>query len=258
MKRKIYERIAESIMAKKQPGKITITSFSTVLLDYLYPPLHDCPQCGAEDIPVIPETAGLCNLCFATFPWMDATDMPAGVFVPARYESSARALIFHLKYREAQYLAPMMARLMADCVRAQYVERIQGQKPGDASWHISRVPLHSTRQKQRGYNQSHLLAKHIARSLDVSYEPQALIRHRRTPPLYRLNRQERMQNVAGSISLNMVMEKKIRNSHILLVDDIYTTGATASACKEALLQAEPASITVAAFALADIADHNTL
>jgi ComF family protein len=245
-------------MAKKQQVKLTLSSFSTVFLDYLYPPLHDCPQCGAEDIPVIPETAGLCNLCFATFPWMDDADIPAGVSVPARYESSARALIFHLKYREAQYLAPMMARLMADCVRAQHVERHPGQKPEDTPFLVIHVPLHSTRQKQRGYNQSHLLAKHTAKFLDVSYEPQALIRHRITPPLYRLNRQERMQNVVGSISLNRLMENKIRDSHILLVDDIYTTGATASACREALLQAEPASITVAAFALADIADHNTL
>ena len=244
-------------MAIKQQVKLVLSSFSSALLDYLYPPLHDCPQCGAEDITVIPETAGLCNLCYATFPWMDATDLPENVSVPARYESSARALIFQLKYREAQYLAPMMARLMADCVRAQHIERLQGKKPGDAQWLVIHVPLHSTRQKQRGYNQSHLLAKHVAGFLDASYVPKALIRHRSTPPLYRLNRQERMQNVAGSISLNWAMEKKIRDSHILLVDDIYTTGATASACREALLQAEPASITVAAFALADITDHNT-
>ncbi|MDW7672261.1 MAG: phosphoribosyltransferase family protein [Bacillota bacterium] len=244
-------------MANKQQEKLPLFSFAAAFLDYLYPSLHDCPQCGAEDIPVMQETAGLCNLCFATFPWMDAADLPAGVSVPARYESSARALIFHLKYRECQYLSPMMAWLMADCFRARHVERFPGQKPGEASWLVIHVPLHHTRQKQRGYNQSHLLAKHTAGFLDVSYEPQALIRHRKTAPLYRLSRQERMQNVAGSISLNRAMEKKIRDSHILLVDDIYTTGATASACKEALLQAGPASITVMAFALADIRDHNT-
>lgn len=232
-----------------------LKDYISATLDYLYPPIHNCPGCGAEDILIHHQPTSLCPPCHATFPWVESQELPKDVSAVAHYEASARALVSHLKYRDGQYLAPFMAKLMATsleeqgCLNQQPVSDISSES---LPWLVIPVPLHPVRQKQRGYNQSQLLASQLAHILAFSYIPHALTRRKRTAPLHRLSRQQRAATLMGSMVLNEEYNEQLRHRHILLVDDIYTTGATANACKEALHQAEPASITLAAFALADL------
>ncbi len=229
--------------------------YISAALDYLYPPIHNCPGCGAEDILIQEQPSSLCPPCHATFPWVEPQELPKGVSAVAHYEASARGLVSHLKYREGQYLAPTMAKLMAAALKEQKILNSQHaiDRPSEPSpWVVIPVPLHPLRQKQRGYNQSQLLASQLADVLEFSYIPHALARHKKTAPLHRQSRQQRAATLAGSMVLNEKHQQKLRHRHILLVDDIYTTGATANACREALQQADPASITLAAFALADL------
>ena len=223
-----------------------LKDYANAALDYVYPPLHNCPGCGAEDILIAHQTTSLCPPCHATFPWVKPQELPWEVSAVAHYEGPARALVSHLKYREGQYLAPVMAKLMAAALEEQ------GMLAEKDPWLLIPVPLHPARQKQRGYNQSQLLASQLAHVLEFSYIPHALTRQKKTAPLYRLSRQQRAATLTDSMALRDEYHEAIRRRHILLVDDIYTTGATANACKEALHQAGPASITLAAFALADL------
>lgn len=232
-----------------------LKDYLSAALDYVYPPIHNCPGCDAEDILIYHQPTSLCPPCHAIFPWTEPQELPRGVSAVAHYEGSARALVSHLKYREGQYLAPVMARLMAAALADQgYLDPqpCSDTDPESSPWLVIPVPLHPARQKQRGYNQSQLLASQLAHVLKSSYIPQALTRHKKTAPLHRLSRQQRAATLAGSMVLRDEYQEEIRRRHILLVDDIYTTGATANACKESLQQAEPASITLAAFALADL------
>jgi competence protein ComFC len=235
---------------QKLPAFFKWKEIKAAFLDYLYPPLHPCPGCGKEDTLISFDHIGLCENCHEAFPWILPGSLPPDVIVPSLYEGSARALVFHLKYREGQYLATVMAKAMADT----FCEN--GRLAGDTDWTIIPVPLHRKREKERGYNQSHLLAKHVASLLSVPYEPQALFRNRPTTPMYRLNRLERVLNTADSMSLNPDAIPKLKGRQILLVDDIYTTGATANACIQTLLKADVAHVSVLAFAQADLEDHS--
>ena len=88
--------------------------------------------------------------------------------------------------------------------------------------------------KERGYNQVALLAKPLAGILNWAYEPKALTRVRETRSQVGLSPQERMENISGAFSADPDL---VTGKIILLVDDIVTTGATLSACSEALFKA---------------------
>jgi ComF family protein len=107
------------------------------------------------------------------------------------------------------------------------------------------VPLHRSREKERGYNQSLLLAIAIGEVLEVPVRKEVLIRKRRTTSQTKLSAEERVRNVSGAFR---VPHGKIEGSSILLVDDVLTTGATLNACTEALLKAGVKKVRVAAVA----------
>jgi len=114
------------------------------------------------------------------------------------------------------------------------------------------VPLHRFRFLQRGYNQAAVLAKALARELEVPYIP-ALTRTRRTRQQARLSRAERAENVASAFRLSVTPEK-IRGKHLILVDDVITSGATVAACQEVLISAGAKSVKLAAVARARLSE----
>ncbi|OGO21680.1 MAG: hypothetical protein A2Y54_10805 [Chloroflexi bacterium RBG_16_51_16] len=101
------------------------------------------------------------------------------------------------------------------------------------------VPLGRFRQRQRGYNQSDLIARIFAASIGILYDPKVLSRNRETRSQVELELDEREVNVKGAFT---AMSDRIRDKKILVIDDIATTGATLSACSEALLAAGAAEI----------------
>ncbi len=94
------------------------------------------------------------------------------------------------------------------------------------------VPLHSRRLKERGFNQSGLLGREFARRLDLRISFDILLRKNRTDPQTRLNRVERLKNVKGAFEA--AGNSAARGLHILLLDDVFTTGSTLSECAKAL------------------------
>ncbi|MEL6539728.1 MAG: phosphoribosyltransferase family protein [Bacteroidota bacterium] len=111
------------------------------------------------------------------------------------------------------------------------------------------IPLHSTRIRQRGYNQSSLFAQGLSEVLGVPWEDTYLRRIKKTTTQTKKSRFERLQNVADAFCITV--PQAISDRHILLVDDVITTGATLSSCGKVLMTANAKSLSVATIAVAE-------
>jgi ComF family protein len=115
------------------------------------------------------------------------------------------------------------------------------------------IPLHPKRVRSRGFNQAELLVKWMSRETNWQSEPNALRRIRWTHPQVGLDRAERSANVQGAFAVDSV---KVINRHVLLVDDVYTTGSTLAAAAAILKAAGAASVS--AYCLACATDHSDI
>jgi ComF family protein len=142
---------------------------------------------------------------------------------PYVYSAGAKRLVTGLKYAGLHSLAPAMGALMAERWREEAREV-------DA---VTAVPLHPRRERERGFNQSALLARQVAASLGLPYVPSLVRRRRRTAPQARTrDEDERRANVYGAFEPVAGVSPAKR---VLLIDDVTTTGATLDACATALL-----------------------
>ena len=195
------------------------------LLDLVYPPR--CLGCG---------TAGqwLCPACLSAcppaanprhVPVEDARNrwtLPVHSF--AIHQGLAREAVHGLKYDGKRVLAEPMARQMEGCLPRDSLKV-------DV---VLAVPLHEQRRRDRGYNQSELLARAIARDWGLESPASSLIRVRETPPQVGLSAQERVRNVKGAF---LADGRQVSGRAVLLVDDVCTTGATIAACAAAIAAA---------------------
>ena len=159
-----------------------------------------------------------------------------------------RAVIHALKYDHMHPAARRMGRMLA-----QAIATLAGEAPAEML--VVPIPLHRSRQAERGFNQARLLAEHALKALRTSHPqwslslaPAALMRLRATESQASLTTRERRMNVRGAFSVSDATAVKDR--HILLIDDILTTGATARAAAQALKRAGAASVWVATLARA--------
>jgi ComF family protein len=135
----------------------------------------------------------------------------------------ARAILL-LKYGELTPLGGWFANHLV-----KMVERSAGAFAADV---VVPVPLHPSRLRERGYNQAELIARPLASSLGIPYRSYLLVRTRPRPDKLRLTRRERWDTVRGAYATREgVQVDKLR---VLLVDDVFTTGATLDACSRAL------------------------
>ena len=104
------------------------------------------------------------------------------------------------------------------------------------------VPISTKRKMQRGYNQSFLIAKEIAKSLNLEIINNCLYKNKNIIEQSKLNKEDRQKNIQGVYKL--IDKKKLKNKKILLIDDIYTTGSTVNECSRTLRQAEIKEIGV--------------
>jgi len=102
------------------------------------------------------------------------------------------------------------------------------------------VPLHPERQRERGFNQAELLAREVAARLGLPLEPRAVERRKPRPPKLKLSRHERWQAARGAYAA--APGRRFDNRRVLLVDDVFTTGATLDACAQALHEAGAAHV----------------
>jgi len=198
------------------------------LLNLIFPPR--CVSCQATG-------AWLCPTCldgilFFEPPWpVIADDLSPlqDVRAAARLGGPLRQAIHHFKYRGLRALAPVLGEMLYDCWDAE-------PWPVDV---IVPVPLHPQRLRERGYNQSALLARELARHTGLPVAEGTLLRTTPTPPQVGLHAAERAQNVRGAFRCH---DDRLNGMRVLLVDDVFTTGATLRACAEGLLPGKVSAV----------------
>lgn len=171
-----------------------------------------CERCG---IPLEATDAEICAACLAQPSPVDR--MRAAV----AYGEIARSLALRLKYGRKTALAATMARYMA--------VHLDDYPPGTL---VMPVPLHRRRLWGRGFNQALLIARSLAEAKGLRVEYRTLIRTRATPPLKAMSMAKRRRAVSGAFAL--AAGRVVAGRTIILVDDVLTTGSTASACARVL------------------------
>ena len=198
------------------------------LVDLIYPPR--CPLCGDA----IGAQTGLCARCWQKLELApEEGQVTAGVL----YNDAARDLVLAFKHGGKIALAPMLARMIH--------ARLGGL---DGEWLAVPVPLHRMRLWHRGYNQSALLARELAKLARCGLLVDGLLRTKATPQLGGLGREGRRAALAGAIAANPARAALLRGANIVLVDDVMTSGATTDACIAALKQAGAREVRIACFA----------
>ena len=166
------------------------------------------------------------------------------------YEGTLRSLIHLLKYERIEPVARTLAATLTSLV-AELCNGAAGEVL------VVPVPLHRTKQRERGFNQSDLLARALVRSMRMqvpqmrlSVAAGMLQRKRATESQSTLTTVQRRRNLRGAFFVSANDAARVSGREILLIDDIYTTGATARACSQALKKAGAAKVWVATVARA--------
>ena len=201
-----------------------------------------CPDC-LEQIHFI--SGSICNICGTTFPDSPSQNHLCGDCQETKpYFSCARAIfsyddailnaIYQFKYKSNISVGEILADFMGgfsfpDIDFADYS-------------FIIPVPLHIKRLRERGFNQSLILARAIGEKHQISVDFSLLKRHKFTLTQTGSNKKERKQNIKGAFEVTD--KKKIAGKSIILIDDVYTTGATVNECAKTLLKAGAQKISV--------------
>ncbi len=235
------------------------------LIDQLYPP--GCIACRA---PLV-GADGLCPSCFAGLgqirapfcpvlglpfdadPGPEARSAEALADPPpfsraraaVRYGEIAGTLVSRLKYGDRPELARFCARLMAAAGHD-----VLGSGPV-----LVPVPLHGSRLRLRRYNQSMLLAQELARLAGLDVDVHLVRRQKKTRQQVGLSGESRLRNVQGAFAAHPRLPERLKGRPILLVDDVYTTGATVKAVTRVLKRAGADEVNVLTFARVVIGDE---
>lgn len=216
------------------------------LLDFISPRL--CTVCGER---LSPTERSLCSSCLLHLPrtayqftpddnpmahlfWHLTPVRRAAALVFYEPHSEAAQIVYQLKYNQRPDVGEDIGRLMA--IEMQYAHYFNGI---DA---LLPVPLARKRLRQRGYNQSERLASGISEVTGLPVITKALCRKHFVQSQTQLNRQERQENVSDIFQLKD--PTLLKGKHVLLIDDICTTGATLTACAEAIKHIEGIRISV--------------
>ena len=171
----------------------------------------------------------------------------------AVYSGRAAGVIRDMKYREKAWYANTFSSLMAARFFAA-ADTETGELPHYD--YLVSVPMAAKKKASRGYDQADLLARGLSGRIGIPYLSKALRRVRETGAMSGLAEEERRQNLLNAFSVGCDMIGKIANKRILLVDDVFTTGSSVSACAEALRAAGAKSVDVIVFAIgADVRRH---
>ena len=199
-----------------------------------------CGVCGEVcDFPSgLDPARARCRLCQKAHPPFDRA------IAYGSYDGVLRDLIHLLKFDQVRPLAPVLGRLLSDAIAALEPSLPQG------TIAVVPVPLYPRKKSQRGFNQAEVIVraalKRLARPERFEFVARALVRTRDTGSQIGLSRHQRRQNLRGAFAISD--PTPIVGRHILLVDDVYTTGATVSECARVLLRAGAMRVWVATIA----------
>ena len=245
--------------AKNPSFKRMLARAGRILADAIIPP--QCLVCRSE----LQDPSALCPKCWAGLHFIEAPrcdrlgtpfayDEGEGAVSAAAladppewhraraalgFNEAARGLVHALKYRDRHEAALLMARLM---VRA-------GAEFFTDAHAVIPIPLHRYRLWTRRYNQSALLGQRVAAAAGLPFRPDFMTRVKRTRQQVGLDVSARRRNVRRAFAVPDRFRDQITGRNFVLVDDVMTTGATATACTEALMRAGAARVDVLVFAL---------
>lgn len=184
----------------------------------------------------------LCGQCRTSPPCFSSARAIGG------YEGTLREAIHKFKYQGKKRLAIRLGKLMVEHLRKEKedfpqtpIKRHQFPSYQEVDYLIP-VPLHPSRLRERGFNQSELLAEVIGRDLDILLLNDTLLRIKATQSQTKLSREERIKNVKGAFAI--IDAPSFSNKTILLIDDMFTTGATINECAKVLKETKVKKIAV--------------
>jgi ComF family protein len=183
---------------------------------------HACAQCA------LPLEGGsrpdsLCGRCLKHPPAFDHS------LSLLRYENKVVQLVTRYKFHDSLSYSRLLAELLLNAL-------VKVEKPDC----IMAVPLHGKRLYQRGFNQSHELAKIIAKKLDVPLTSKAVLRIRETEQQTGLDAKQRRRNIRGAFAV----AEPIKYKHVALIDDVVTTGSTVNELARVLKKAGVQTVSV--------------
>lgn len=181
-----------------------------------------CVRCGRHKVGI----GDYCGECSDTVLYFDEARSSVN------YDGCAKNIIWRLKYGSAKYLADPMSEYMLDTLLF-------------ADWSIdcfTFVPIHKKRQRQRGYNQAELIARSLAARTTTPCIP-LLSKVRSTPNQAKLDRDARINNLVGAFAAVTKVPE-----HVVLIDDVMTTGSTANECAKILKKSGAKVVYVLTFA----------
>ncbi|TDO19082.1 ComF family protein [Pedobacter duraquae] len=229
-----------------------LKSLASNLLSLLFPRL-----CSACSTPLIKTERHICLHCLQNLPYTDyhiyqdnrvarqfwgrVPIYSAMAMLHFKKGGSVQQLVHHLKYKGQTGLGIQLGELIG----ARLIQNVAFSIPDL----IIPVPLHPAKQRKRSYNQCTYIADGIASVLKIPVYHDIQIKHKNTGSQTRKGRFERSQNLKDAFSIKNL--QLLSNAHVLLVDDVITTGATLEACALLLLEESAKSISIAAIGFSD-------
>lgn len=218
------------------------------ILDFLFP--RRCVSCGKLGAYLCPACVSkitytktpVCPVCErpaiggATHPGCQTRYALDGLISVAVYEGPIKVAIKRLKYKP--WISDMAEKL-TEIIVSHLKQNLSIYRYIDKKPAVVPVPLYKKRERERGFNQAALLGKLLAEKLNLEFCPDFLIRQKNTKPQVELKGEERQENIKDAFVINRNSIRRIgrRNSKFLLIDDVWTTGATLRSCGNVLKRA---------------------
>lgn len=246
---KLKEWVIDPLLPPRCPVSGDIVDHDAVLspgswagLSFLSKPV--CKSCGTpfafenKSAGFSKDNEMLCLGCLRKSPYFDSARAALA------YNETSRRLLLSFKYGDQHQSARLLAGFAGRMIK----------KP-DSYHAIIPVPLHKHRLIQRRFNQSALLAQWLARLKNIPYSPFLLQRSRATPPQKDKNRKQRQKNVKNAFMVPDKIKDQIPGSHLIIIDDVFTTGATVNECARVLKIAGAEKVDVVTIARVVNANH---
>ena len=196
------------------------------ILRMIYP--SSCVFCG-KNLEFDKELE-ICEECYTKLDFFDEEDDEKvlykkyydKVFATFSYEGKIAEIIKEYKYKHKAYLFRIFAKLMFYNIKDEQIE-------ADV---ILSVPLYPKREKARGYNQAHLIARNMSKLMGIKYYDKVLKRIKSTDSLALCNKEQRSKIIEGAFVIED--KSKICDKNVIIIDDVFTTGVTVNECSKVL------------------------
>jgi len=233
-----------------------IQNWLNVAAGFLYPEI--CQLCEKERAPA--KNGFVCSKCwtqvrFIRKPFCERCGLPFEGDITTTFEcANCREMELHFSFARSAVVAKTAVleiihrfkysralwfeNFLADLLLREALPALRGE-----NWNfIAPVPLHSVKEREREFNQAELLAKHLSAAAKIPLNNRLLRRVRTTVTQTLLTREQRAENMRGAFAIRKGV--KLNGEKIILVDDVFTTGATTSACAKALKTAGASDVCV--------------